>query len=66
MTDAAPYLGIARSLCGRFWLERPGDERLGLAIAQRAVEAHGGTIRAANIPGGGLAVEISLPSFTQR
>ncbi|HEX6121066.1 MAG TPA: single-stranded-DNA-specific exonuclease RecJ [Dongiaceae bacterium] len=35
MTDAAPYLGIARSLCGRFWLERPGDERLGLAIAQR-------------------------------
>ncbi|HWI37711.1 MAG TPA: ATP-binding protein [Burkholderiales bacterium] len=39
---------------------------LGLAIAQRAVEAHGGTIRAANIPGGGLSVEISLPSFTQR
>ena len=35
MTQAAPYLGIARSLCGRFWLERPGDERLGLAIAQR-------------------------------
>jgi single-stranded-DNA-specific exonuclease len=35
MTDAVPYLGIARSLCGRFWLERPGDERLGLAIAQR-------------------------------
>ncbi len=39
---------------------------LGLAIAQRAVEAHGGTIRASNIPGGGLSVEISLPSFTQR
>ena len=35
MTEAAPYLGVARSLCGRFWLERPGDERLGLAIAQR-------------------------------
>jgi single-stranded-DNA-specific exonuclease len=35
MTQAAPYLGVARSLCGRFWLERPGDERLGLAIAQR-------------------------------
>jgi two-component system OmpR family sensor kinase len=39
---------------------------LGLAIAQRAVEAHGGTIRAVNIPGGGLSVEIALPSFTQR
>jgi single-stranded-DNA-specific exonuclease len=35
MTEAAPYLGVAKSLCGRFWLERPGDERLGLAIAQR-------------------------------
>jgi single-stranded-DNA-specific exonuclease len=35
MTHAAPYLGVAKSLCGRFWLERPGDERLGLAIAQR-------------------------------
>lgn len=34
---------------------------LGLAIAQRAVEAHGGTIRAANVPGGGLRVEIRLP-----
>ena len=34
---------------------------LGLAIAQRAVEAHGGTIRAANVPHGGLQVEIKLP-----
>ena len=35
MTDSTPYLGVSSSLCGRFWLERPGDERLGLAIAQR-------------------------------
>ncbi|HEY1385980.1 MAG TPA: single-stranded-DNA-specific exonuclease RecJ [Dongiaceae bacterium] len=35
MTQAEPYLGVAKSLCGRFWLERPGDDRLGLAIAQR-------------------------------
>ncbi|HEY5899272.1 MAG TPA: ATP-binding protein [Burkholderiales bacterium] len=34
---------------------------LGLAIAQRAVEAHGGTIRAENVAGGGLRVEIKLP-----
>jgi len=34
---------------------------LGLAIAQRAVEAHGGTIRAANVPSGGLRVEVALP-----
>jgi two-component system OmpR family sensor kinase len=34
---------------------------LGLAIAKRAVEAHGGEIRAANRPDGGLCVEITLP-----
>jgi len=34
---------------------------LGLAIARRAVEAHGGTIRAHNRPEGGLCVEIRLP-----
>jgi two-component system OmpR family sensor kinase len=34
---------------------------LGLAIAQRAVDAHGGAIRAANVPGGGLEVEVELP-----
>jgi signal transduction histidine kinase len=36
---------------------------LGLAIARRAVEAHGGGIRAANRPGGGLEVTITLPSI---
>ena len=34
---------------------------LGLAIARRVVEAHGGSIRAANPVGGGLCVEIVLP-----
>jgi signal transduction histidine kinase len=34
---------------------------LGLAIAKRSVEAHGGIIRADNRPTGGLMVEISLP-----
>lgn len=34
---------------------------LGLAIARRAVEAHGGSIRASNRPGGGLCMEITLP-----
>jgi len=34
---------------------------LGLAIAQRVVAAHGGTIHAANRQGGGLSVEIRLP-----
>jgi two-component system sensor histidine kinase CpxA len=34
---------------------------LGLAIAERAVHLHGGTIRATNAPAGGLIVEIDLP-----
>jgi len=34
---------------------------LGLAIARRAVEAHGGRITAANRPGGGLEVCMLMP-----
>lgn len=47
--------------------ERAGDDEsngagLGLAIAQRAVELHQGTIRAMNEPEGGLTVEMRLPA----
>jgi two-component system OmpR family sensor kinase len=35
---------------------------LGLAIARRALAAHGGTIAAANRPGGGLLVTMTLPA----
>jgi len=35
---------------------------LGLAIARRALAAHGGTIAAANRPGGGLVVTMTLPA----
>lgn len=34
---------------------------IGLAIARRAIELHGGTIRAGNRPGGGFVVSIKLP-----
>ncbi|HET6669020.1 MAG TPA: ATP-binding protein [Pyrinomonadaceae bacterium] len=39
-----------------------GGVGLGLAIAQRAIQLHGGTVSAANAPGGGLVVTISLGS----
>jgi two-component system sensor histidine kinase KdpD len=36
---------------------------LGLAIARAIVEAHGGTIRVTDEPGGGAAVVIELPGL---
>jgi two-component system sensor histidine kinase CpxA len=38
-----------------------GGTGLGLAIAERAVRLHGGTVKAANVATGGLAVRIALP-----
>ena len=35
---------------------------LGLAITERAVRLHGGNVRAANAPDGGLIVQIELPT----
>ncbi len=37
---------------------------LGLAIARRAIESHGGTIKASNRPQGGLRIKIVLPLQT--
>lgn len=34
---------------------------LGLAIVERVARAHGGSVAAANLPGGGLCVTLSLP-----
>ncbi|MEX2219045.1 MAG: ATP-binding protein [Phycisphaerales bacterium] len=45
-----------------FFTRRPGGTGLGLAIVHRIVQGHGGTVTAANAPGGGALLTIWLPS----
>ncbi|UJR83852.1 ATP-binding protein [Sandaracinus amylolyticus] len=40
---------------------RTGGVGLGLAITERAIAAHGGTVRAVNAEGGGLRITLRLP-----
>lgn len=47
-----------------FFSRRRGGVGLGLAIAQRIVEEHGGTLRARNHPHGGAELDVWLPSVT--
>lgn len=47
-----------------FFSRRRGGFGLGLAIAQRIVEEHGGRLRARNHPAGGAELEVWLPSLT--
>jgi two-component system OmpR family sensor kinase len=67
--DHGPGLpdGARERLFERFWRAEGGRERgragagLGLAIAREIVLAHGGSIDAANAPGGGAIFTVELP-----
>jgi two-component system, OmpR family, sensor kinase len=59
--------GDPSELFERFWRAEPGRERgpggagLGLAIVAAIVDAHGGSVSAANADGGGAAFTVRLP-----
>lgn len=60
--------GTERKLFARFWRGDNAAARagagLGLAIAQAIAQAHGGSIDARNVPGGGTEFAIHLPAAT--
>jgi signal transduction histidine kinase len=55
---------VADTLFAPFVSTKPDGLGIGLAIAQRIVDAHAGTIQAAQNPGGGATFTIMLPSAT--
>jgi two-component system OmpR family sensor kinase len=63
--------GDTEALFERFWRSDPGRERgaagagLGLSIVAAVVDAHGGSVRAANAPDGGAVFTVRLPANAQ-
>jgi two-component system sensor histidine kinase CpxA len=62
---ALPYIFEPFYRVGDARDRQTGGVGLGLTIVHRTMRLHGGTVRAANAPGGGLVVELSLPIDSQ-
>jgi signal transduction histidine kinase len=63
VTDTGPGLpdGDGEKVFVPFFTTKPRGIGLGLAIARKYLEQHGGTAKAENAPGGGARVTLSLP-----
>lgn len=48
-----------------FFSRRPGGTGLGLGIAKKFAEAHGGSLHCANAPEGGAVLELKLPIISE-
>jgi len=61
--DSGPGLraGTEEAVFEPFYTTKSGGMGMGLSIVRSIVEAHGGSIRAANAAGGGAVVEFQLP-----
>ncbi len=70
VTDEGPGFEAAQlpRLFEPFFTSRRGGTGLGLSVAERIVDAHGGTLQASNAPNGGaeLTFELPLRSATTR
>lgn len=65
VTDGGPGLpaGDGEKVFEPFFTTRPRGIGLGLTIARKYLEQHGGTAVAENVPGGGARVTLSLPLY---
>lgn len=63
VTDGGPGFpgGDGEKAFEPFYTTRPRGMGLGLSIARKFLELHGGAVTAANAPGGGARVTLSLP-----
>ena len=63
ISDTGPGVpaGDLANLFESFFTTKDAGTGLGLAISKRTIEAHGGEIRAQQIPGSGLCFQIELP-----
>ncbi len=63
VTDSGP--GFAGGDCGKpfepFYTTKPRGIGLGLNVARKFIELHGGSVKAENVPGGGARVTVYLP-----
>ncbi len=63
VTDTGPGIdrGVAGSLFTPFTTTKPSGTGLGLTVARRIARDHGGTLTAADLPGGGACFTLTLP-----